>query len=123
MRHPANHIFEHTPDSLREWCLAKGMKPFRAAQILEWVYRKQIIDPAAMSNLSPVDRAALAREVTFLSGDIVKQQSASDGVQKLLIEWSDPEPAPDAAHVDQPAEVHASAEPTGLASRLRIAGQ
>ena len=58
---PPNHIFDHTPDTLRDWCVARGMKPFRAEQILEWVYRKRISDPAAMSNLSNLDREVLVR--------------------------------------------------------------
>jgi adenine C2-methylase RlmN of 23S rRNA A2503 and tRNA A37 len=36
------------------------MQPFRAKQVLEWVYLKGIIDPAAMSNLSKLDRDKLA---------------------------------------------------------------
>jgi 23S rRNA (adenine2503-C2)-methyltransferase len=65
------------------------MKPFRAAQILEWVYTHAVIDPASMSNLSAADRAVLAAEMTFLSGPTVAHQRATDGTQKLLIEWPD----------------------------------
>jgi 23S rRNA (adenine2503-C2)-methyltransferase len=125
MKNPANHIFQHTPDTLREWCTARGMKSFRAQQILEWVYRKQVVDPAAMSNLAALERQMLAREMTFLSGEVIKHQSASDGVQKLLVEWSEgAEPAPPRdLPVDQPTGPSGRDEPTGLVSRLRIVGQ
>lgn len=135
MRHPPNHIFDHTLDSLKEWCAAHRMQPFRAAQILEWVYSKKTIDPAAMSNLSALDRQTLAREMTFLSGHIVAHQSATDGTQKLLIEWSDGDKveASPSSEPRQSTTHHSSeqanatgaqtAQPTGLASRLRIAGQ
>ncbi len=63
------------------------MPPFRAQQILEWVYRKGVADPALMSNLSKLDRDLLSREMTFVSGDIVGRQLASDGTMKLLIQW------------------------------------
>jgi 23S rRNA (adenine2503-C2)-methyltransferase len=126
MHHPQHHIFEQTPDSLREWCLARNLPAFRAAQILEWVYRKQVIDPAAMTNLSARDRELLASETTFLSGEIVKQQSATDGTQKLLIEWVDYS-EPSASTGSQLGTQHpppgAPDAPTGLASRLRISGQ
>lgn len=89
MQHPAHHIFQHTPDSLKDWCAERGMKPFRAAQILEWVYTHGVIDPESMSNLSAADRALLAAEMTFLSGPTVAHQRATDGTQKLLIEWPD----------------------------------
>jgi 23S rRNA (adenine2503-C2)-methyltransferase len=117
VRHPSLHVFEQTPESLREWCAAHNLKSFRAAQILEWVYRRNVSDPGAMSNLSAPDRALLAREMTFLSGAVVTHQRATDGTQKLLIEWDDPGGAAElpASSQDQP--------PTGLASRLRVLGQ
>ncbi len=130
MKHPTNHIFEHTPDSLKEWCVAHGMKPFRAAQILEWVYEKRIVDPAAMSNLSGLDKQVLARDMTFESGTVVKHQKASDGVQKLLIEWDegDGKKGSEAAgrqgiEVVPESADRADTQATGLASRLRVVGQ
>ncbi len=130
MHHPANHIFEHTLESLKEWCSAHGMKPFRAAQILEWVYVKKVVDPAAMSNLSALDRATLAKEMTFLSGRTVAHQSATDGTQKLLVEWDGVERHEGTEarrHEGNEPEAQArnsdSEQPTGLASRLRVAGQ
>ncbi|MEM9559648.1 MAG: 23S rRNA (adenine(2503)-C(2))-methyltransferase RlmN [Planctomycetota bacterium] len=89
MKHPDHHIFQHTPESLSEWCVERGMPAFRAKQILEWIYAKGVADPAEMTNLSGVDRELLAREMTFLSGPTVAHQRATDGTQKLLIEWPD----------------------------------
>ncbi|HEX2838004.1 MAG TPA: 23S rRNA (adenine(2503)-C(2))-methyltransferase RlmN [Phycisphaerales bacterium] len=87
MNHPTNHIFEHTPETLAAWCTRVGMPSFRAQQILEWVYMKGVADPAKMTNLSARDRETLAREMTFVSGDIVRRQAASDGTLKLLVQW------------------------------------
>jgi len=87
VRHPADHIFAHAPDSLADWCLDHGLKRFRATQILEWVYRHGVADPARMTNLSRADRETLARNLTFLSGDVLGHQQATDGVQKLLVQW------------------------------------
>jgi 23S rRNA (adenine2503-C2)-methyltransferase len=89
LKNPDPHVFSFTPESLAPWCVERGMKPFRAAQILEWVYTKGVIDPAAMSNLSKLDRDVLTREMTFLSGATLRHQLASDGVQKLLVEWDE----------------------------------
>ena len=89
MEHPRHHIFEFTPAELADWCLERGLPKFRAGQVLEWVYLKGVGDPGLMSNLSKPDRALLAREMTFLSGPTVAHQSATDGTQKLLIEWAD----------------------------------
>ena len=105
MKHPANHIFEHTPESLKAWCNERGWPHFRADQILEWVYKKGVADPHAMSNLKPAERETLAAEMTFLSGETVAHKSASDGTQKLLIQWSDGAPGPSASQAapDEPA--------------------
>jgi len=89
MKPPGNHIFAMTPDALGAWCAQRGMPGFRAEQILEWVYRKGVVDPSAMTNLSGKDRDTLAREIVFLSGPTAAHQVATDGTQKLLIEWPD----------------------------------
>jgi 23S rRNA (adenine2503-C2)-methyltransferase len=91
MQHPTYHIFDQTPESLEAWCLERGMPKFRAKQILEWVYEKGIADPAQMSNLSKLDRTILAEQMTFLSGQTIRHQLATDGTQKLLIQWDDGE--------------------------------
>lgn len=89
MKHPSPHIFDTTLEELQAWCVERGMQKFRAAQIMEWVYEKGVADPGAMSNLSKLDRETLAAHMTFISGAIVRRQSATDGVEKLLIEWND----------------------------------
>lgn len=89
MKHPTHHIFEFTPDTLADWCVERGMPKFRAKQILEWVYEKGVIDPKQMTNLSGKDRELLGDQMTFLSGPTVAHQLATDGTQKLLIEWPD----------------------------------
>ncbi len=89
MRHPEHHIFQMTPETLRDWCQERGMPAFRAKQILEWVYLKGVADPAQMSNLSKGDRETLASEMAFLSGDVLGHQLATDGTQKLLVQWWD----------------------------------
>lgn len=112
------------------------MAPFRAAQILEWVYVRGASDPGAMSNLSKRDRDVLLREITFLSGQTISHQSASDGTQKLLIQWNDassqaprsptptaPATAPATANAADPnssAAVIPGDDPSGLHSRLRV---
>ena len=83
----SSHIFEHTPESLSQWCERVNMPAFRAKQVLEWVYLKGVIDPAAMSNLSKRDRVQLSADIRFSTGDIVKEQLATDGTSKLLVQW------------------------------------
>jgi len=104
MNHPTPHIFEQTPESLRAWCVDRKWQKFKADQILEWVYAKGEIDPALMTTLSKFERDQLAAEMTFLSGDVVRHVTATDGTQKLLVEWTDGErhQAPGIGHQDGP---------------------
>lgn len=112
MRHPDHHIFHHTPESLAEWCGDRGMPAFRAKQVLKWVYERGVVDPEQMTDLSKRDRETLDREMAFLSGPTVAHQLATDGTQKLLIEWPDDLSTTSAEH----ATVDTS-------SRLPIIGQ
>lgn len=120
MKHPSTHIFDMTLEELQAWCVEHRMQKFRAAQIMEWVYEKGVADPGAMSNLSKLDRETLAAHMTFLSGTIVRRQSATDGVEKLLIEWNDSEKSGTATRQDsettrQPdSETWGSEEKTAL---------
>ena len=89
MQHPPIHIFEQTPETLGQWCESQGMPAYRGKQIIEWVYEKHITDPLLMSNLSRLDREKIAEGVTFSSGFTVAHSRATDGVQKLLVQWKD----------------------------------
>ncbi|MEM0915964.1 MAG: hypothetical protein AAGK09_15320, partial [Planctomycetota bacterium] len=85
---PRPHVFDLTPDELSAWLVEHGLAKFRAAQVLDWVYRKGVIDPRAMTNLAAADRDRLAGLLRFTVGDVVREQLASDGTRKLLIDWS-----------------------------------
>lgn len=82
------YFFDQTPDSLTELLVGWGMAGYRAAQVMDWVYRKGVADPAEMANLSKTDRETLSREMVFLRGAVLRHQRATDGTQKLLVDWS-----------------------------------
>ncbi len=84
---PDKHFFELTQSELATWAAGHGMARHTADQILDWVYRKGVTDPAQMSNLSRGHRAILGEKIAFTRGRTVAHQSASDGTEKLLISW------------------------------------
>ena len=84
---PRPHFFDLDPDGLQRLVAEAGMPRFRASQILDWVYRRHVADPQAMTNLSARDRDALSEHVTFVRGEVVRHQHATDGTQKLLVDW------------------------------------
>ncbi|MEM6394011.1 MAG: 23S rRNA (adenine(2503)-C(2))-methyltransferase RlmN [Planctomycetota bacterium] len=94
MTSPKPHFFDQTPDSLTDLLAGWGMPRFRAQQALDWVYRKGVADPQAMTNLSQRNRDTLSQRMTFLQGRVIRQQTATDATQKLLIDWSLPPETP-----------------------------
>ncbi|MEZ6191599.1 MAG: 23S rRNA (adenine(2503)-C(2))-methyltransferase RlmN [Phycisphaerales bacterium] len=64
------------------------MPAYRAAQVLEWVYRHGVTDPAQMTNLGKADQRTLAERLSFIRGGVLGHQRATDGTQKLLVDWS-----------------------------------
>lgn len=97
------------------------MPVFRADQILEWVYAKGVTDPEKMSNLSKLDRAALTRDMSFESGDVLRHQLATDGTQKLLVQWTDYAPEGEAASVTAAAAAAEAASDPASGSAGSIA--
>lgn len=63
-----------------------GEKPFRATQLLKWVYQLGIDDFEAMSNLSKPLRAYLQEHCSVAPPKIVLEQQASDGTRKWVLE-------------------------------------
>lgn len=86
---PTPHFFDFTPETFAGWCESKRMPAFRVKQVFEWVYQKGVVDPAAMTNLSALDRKTLAEGVRFLTGEVVRRQDATDGTTKLLLAWDE----------------------------------
>lgn len=82
------HLFDLTPDTLSDLVVEWGMPRFRAKQVLQWVYEHHVGDFDAMTNLSKTDRATLKAKLDITRGTIVGTQQATDGVTKMLLDWS-----------------------------------
>ena len=83
------HFFDFNQERLAAWVIEHGMPRHTTDQILDWVYRKGVSDPAQMTNLSRGQRTYLAEHIAFTRGRTVAHQSASDGTQKLLVSWAE----------------------------------
>ncbi|MEM8758202.1 MAG: 23S rRNA (adenine(2503)-C(2))-methyltransferase RlmN [Planctomycetota bacterium] len=92
MQHPDPHIFGMDRPALEAWCAAHGFERFRAEQLGRWVYEHGEADASAWNNVPKRLREAAAG-IGVATGRTIEHQSASDGTQKLLIEWDDPESA------------------------------
>ncbi|HRX84476.1 MAG TPA: 23S rRNA (adenine(2503)-C(2))-methyltransferase RlmN [Phycisphaerae bacterium] len=68
---------------------ALGEKPYRARQVLDWIYRHNAVDFAAMNNLPKALRTRLAESWHVYESTVVADRVASDGTRKLLLRWAD----------------------------------
>jgi 23S rRNA (adenine2503-C2)-methyltransferase len=62
-----------------------GNKPFRARQLMHWLYKRGVNDPAAMTDLAKDFRAQLVECAEVTLPEIVKTQVATDGTRKWLL--------------------------------------
>ncbi len=62
-----------------------GAKPFRARQLMKWIYRRGVCDFAAMSDLAQDFRAQLAGVAAISVPQIVTEQKSADGTRKWML--------------------------------------
>jgi len=78
-------------EQLQEFIKASNDSSYRAAQILSWVVKKWIVNPANMSNLPAKTRDALAAAFLCDTVSIEKEEESQEGSKKLLLKLSDGE--------------------------------
>ncbi len=62
-----------------------GAKPFRARQLMKWIYRRGAADFAAMTDLAQEFRAQLGEVARITVPEIVSEQVSNDGTRKWLL--------------------------------------
>jgi 23S rRNA (adenine2503-C2)-methyltransferase len=70
---------------LEAFCASLGSKPFRARQLMNWLYKRGVSDFAAMTDLARDFRAQLAEHAEVRTPEIVTAQRSSDGTCKWLL--------------------------------------
>ncbi len=66
-----------------------GEKPFRATQLLKWIYQEGVVDFNAMSNLSKALRAHLTECCEIRGLEVAQDQQSDDGSRKWLFRLDD----------------------------------
>jgi 23S rRNA (adenine2503-C2)-methyltransferase len=78
-----------TPDALAAWLKDAGEPSFRAAQILEWVWKKKAASFDAMTNLPAALREKLANSFRLGALDHTQTQGSKDTTRKFLFRLHD----------------------------------
>ncbi|PRS31545.1 23S rRNA (adenine(2503)-C(2))-methyltransferase RlmN [Bacillus pumilus] len=82
-------IYSFELHEMKEWLKEQEEKPFRAAQIFEWLYEKRVTSFDEMSNLSKDLREKLKDQFTITTLKTVIKQTSQDGTIKFLFELHD----------------------------------
>jgi 23S rRNA (adenine2503-C2)-methyltransferase len=85
----SQHVLDFAPDQLGEFFASMDEKPFRAKQVLEWVYQHGAKSFDEMTNLSKLLREKLKERFVVYASQIVRRSASSDGTVKLLLKWPD----------------------------------
>ena len=70
---------------LEAFVASLGAKPFRARQLLKWIYRRGEADFERMTDLARDFRASLAKVACVSVPEIVSTRTAADGTRKWLL--------------------------------------
>jgi len=73
------------PAALEAFVVGLGEKPFRARQLLTWIYKRRVGDFEAMTDLGKEFRARLAAVAEVRAPEIASEHASADGTRKWLL--------------------------------------
>lgn len=79
------YALDQTEDQWATWLLATGGKRFQAKQLVEWIFRHGVIDPAQFSNLALPLRDRLIADFDWSLPRIDCTLSSTDSSEKMLL--------------------------------------
>jgi len=82
---PEENLLGMTRADLEAFFAKLGEKPFRARQIMKWIYKKGATDFAQMTDLSKDLRARLTECASLRVPEIMTTQRSEDGTRKWLL--------------------------------------
>lgn len=82
---PKDNLLGMTRKDLEEFFSGLGEKPFRARQIMKWIYKKGAEDFSDMTDLSKALRARLKDHADLRTPEIMTSQHSEDGTRKWLL--------------------------------------
>jgi 23S rRNA (adenine2503-C2)-methyltransferase len=86
---PRVNLLGLTRAALSDFFIGLGERPFRADQLLRWVYHRQTLDFAAMTDMSLPLRERLEDVATLELPQVVTRQDSADGTCKWLFGLAD----------------------------------
>lgn len=83
------NIYDLTLDDLKNYFISIGLKPFRAIQVYEWVYRFHVRSFDLMTNIKKEVIEHLKQDFEIKLYEVVDHQKSADGTEKFLFRLQD----------------------------------
>ena len=75
-----------TSAGLVEYFAGLGQSPYRARQLMRWIYQRGVLDFAEMTDLSRTLRETLAERAMLELPPVIREEKAADGTTKWLLD-------------------------------------
>ncbi|MCP3984914.1 MAG: 23S rRNA (adenine(2503)-C(2))-methyltransferase RlmN [bacterium] len=85
----ASALIGLSPDRLRRRFEEVGVPAYRADQVAEWVYRRGVLEPQAMTNLPQDLRGQLGADWSFRVLEPIREAQSSDGTRRVVLGAAD----------------------------------
>lgn len=82
-------IREFDRDRLAQWCRDRDMAPYRAGQILKWIYVRGAESFDEMTDIAKQTRQMLADHFVFSEFAVARLETSTDGSRKYLFKLKD----------------------------------
>lgn len=82
-------IYNFSEDMLKEYLSRRGQKPFRASQLIEWLYRHKITSFDEITNMKKDFIKEIKKDFILETLECADHQQSSDGTQKFLFRLAD----------------------------------
>lgn len=79
------NLFDHDRNGLRALFVQLGEQPWRADQVMKWVYHRHVTDFAQMSDIGKALQHKLAQSIDIVPPNTIFEKQASDGTHKWLL--------------------------------------
>ncbi len=83
------NLLDLNQQGLKDFFIQMGEKPFRATQVMKWVYHEGVVDIQQMTNLSKVLRDQLDSMAEIRLPECVTEHPSADGTRKWVLEMAD----------------------------------
>ncbi len=80
------NLLDFDAHALAGYLTGMGEKPFRARQLMRWIYKEGESDFAAMTDIAAALRNKLAQDACIATPDIMREELSDDGTRKWLLD-------------------------------------